>query len=534
MDIGLLDTVPSDKSIKKENSHYNEESRESQIYNDLIRAYTRANSKMDSQLRKKALLDLINFDLFRRNKITLVTDNLSELKMLRNSSLDSLIILYLELKVKHEFALKNDDNLVIDKNQWNEALRLGNEIPSDSIVSLIYNLKALYHELHENNLAKAIEAYFKSLYHAAKVKSDFYELRKFSSFANIGNIKQNEKKFASAIKFYNKSLISISNDIHPLSKIRLYEWFSDCFFALNKYDSSYHYLKLSYNAKVDYDQVLQHNAVTELQEKYQNQKLSTKLSTETIKSKKLTITTLSLGGLFTLSLLALWGIRRINRLKQITLNQQIKETQQQGHLAAINAQLDGEEQERKRVATALHDGISSHLAAAAVHLQIIEQKHKGNGNDSIQKANHLIKEASERSRKLSHDLYPPILIQNGLIAALEALALLYSNDNLTIECLSHIDSLGISKKLEAKLYYIINEAIQNVIKHSRATSCTIRLQYESNLNIIITDNGIGLSPDQSKNGMGIQSMTARIVNEGGIIKILDNRPTGTTIHISIP
>ena len=470
--------------------------------------------------------------------------------LLRNDSNENLWWKYFEILTKSDKSIGNYvsalyENKIIIQSCYRDAHYSSVSIDNWEILFIlskkdlpiriqIHSLYAKYLELTEIQNERAIEQYklVLQISDSLSFNSDNY---KFGAICNIANVYQNQEKPDSAITLY-KVALSIktpSNKVYN-NTIRLYSWISDCFLALNQYDSAYHYMQLTHETLVNAEKTKHDVAISELERKYNYEKKEKELLVQKESNRKFYIASLSLGGLLSISLIGLWGLRRINKLKQLTLNQEIKDTQQQGQLAAINAQLDGEEQERKRVASVLHDGISSHLTAASFHLQLLTQN-KVTNQQAVSKAADLIEEAAERSRELSHQLYPPILIKHGLVAALEALSSSFTNASLTYKVVNILTIKSINTNLESKLYYIISEVMQNVLKHSQATHCELHISnIEDMLKVNIKDNGIGIHKNTNSTGLGLSSIHARIQSLNGTVQISTNDGIGTTVVMEVP
>ena len=488
----------------------------------------------DTEIKCNALEGILKYHMFKANDTLSFNYFLAEHKLRCTSETERIHNKYFELRSEHDQKLISKNLFIVNDKKWKELILECDLYKLYELKTLILATKAIYHELQERNDKKAIKSYLQAISSSSHTSFEFHELRKFVSYLNIGNIYQKQGETTRALSYYKLGLNSKSNRKHSQSVITAYKWISQCFANLNQIDSSLYYLDQSYKLSEKYNSRRQATQVKEIQEKYQNEKLSNSLAQSSIKRKQFYIASLSLGGLLSISLIGLWGLRRFNNLKQLTLNQEIKDTQQQGQLAAINAQLDGEEQERKRVASVLHDGISSHLTAASFHLQLLTQNEITN-QQAVSKAADLIEEAAERSRELSHQLYPPVLIKHGLVAALEALSSSFTNASLTYKVVNILTIKSINTNLESKLYYIISEVMQNVLKHSQATHCELHISnIEDMLKVNIKDNGIGIHKNTNSTGLGLSSIHARIQSLNGTVQISTNDGIGTTVVMEVP
>lgn len=202
----------------------------------------------------------------------------------------------------------------------------------------------------------------------------------------------------------------------------------------------------------------------------------------------------------------------------------------------LSATLDGKEEERKVIAETLHDNVSALLSSANLHLQAMAKQLNGNTPAELNKTKNILNEASDKIRDLSHSLVSPVLQKFGLKLSISEIADKFSNSELEIE--TNIEGLTrYESNFEVKTYNIIHEFCNNIIKHSKATKAKIYIQDEEGfLNVLISDNGIGFDKDlvNTKDGLGIAHIEARVELMNGEINIESQKSVGTTIKIKLP
>ena len=222
------------------------------------------------------------------------------------------------------------------------------------------------------------------------------------------------------------------------------------------------------------------------------------------------------------------------KLKQ---KNRIKNIQNKIHQNIINASIDGQESERKKVALFLHDTISASLSSAGMHLNVFLSQHSA-VPDEIIKTKFILDETHDKVRDLSHDLLPTLLVRFGLLYALDDLCEKYSNSNLHFEYLNTISNKKrYAEKFETRLYFIISELLNNIIKHSEATRAEVSLSESNNELIIeITDNGKGFDINRFNfvEGFGLNQIKARINNLNGNFDVKSKIHEGTSIKITVP
>ena len=203
----------------------------------------------------------------------------------------------------------------------------------------------------------------------------------------------------------------------------------------------------------------------------------------------------------------------------------------------INATLSGQEMERKKIAYFLHDNISALLSTAGIHLNILQSKSKEN-NEELTKTISILNEAHDKVRDLSHELIPALLVRFGLFYAVEDVCEKNSNSKLQVEYESSVEKeKRFNDEFEIKIFFIISELINNIIKHSNASMAKISIaQNGDQLFINVFDNGKGfdMSKFNTLEGFGINQIKSRINGMKGKISIDSKLDMGTIITIEVP
>lgn len=221
---------------------------------------------------------------------------------------------------------------------------------------------------------------------------------------------------------------------------------------------------------------------------------------------------------------------------QLIQNQNIEKLKSESQVRILNATIDGKESERKDIAETLHDSVSALLSSANLHLQATRSQFKGNHPIEIDKTQEIITEASEKIRDLSHTLVSSVLLKFGLNYAIKDMAEKYSNSQIKIE--AEVGKVRrYQQNFEIKVYNIIQEFLNNVLKHSQAKNATITLKEEKDkLCFVISDDGIGFDKNKvtSKDGLGLNQIDARIQMMKGKFHINSYTNKGTTIEVDLP
>jgi signal transduction histidine kinase len=182
----------------------------------------------------------------------------------------------------------------------------------------------------------------------------------------------------------------------------------------------------------------------------------------------------------------------------------------------------------------LHDGAQQQLVALGVQLTLARRLIEPDAPkaaatfDALQQA---ATDALENLRDLARGIYPPLLADQGLVAALEAQA---RKAALPVE----IEGEGVGRypqEVEAAVYFCCLEALQNVAKYANASSARVRLaDRDGMVTFEVTDDGTGFDPERTPLGTGLQGMKDRLEALGGIL-MMDSTPDGgTTVGGTIP
>ncbi len=197
------------------------------------------------------------------------------------------------------------------------------------------------------------------------------------------------------------------------------------------------------------------------------------------------------------------------------------------------------EEERRRLRRDLHDELAPTLAAlgltAATVGELIpaDPKAAASANDKLRTA---IRATVGDVRRLVYDLRPPALDELGLVEAVrERASRLDGGEGLRVTVEAPEELPALPAAVEVAAYRIVQEALTNVSRHARASTCTVRLACPEgrSLTVEVTDDGVGL-PERSRGGVGLHSMRERAAELGGTCEISPASPSGTRVLARLP
>ncbi|MEM7372331.1 MAG: sensor histidine kinase [Bacteroidota bacterium] len=209
---------------------------------------------------------------------------------------------------------------------------------------------------------------------------------------------------------------------------------------------------------------------------------------------------------------------------------------------SLNSMLEGQEQERQRIAADLHDSLGGTLAAVKVSLFTLQKKLSGQSEDASKAYTHtreLLEEAYKEVRRISHNLTDNALEHEGLGRALDKLCkTLKDHSGLLINLeTSGLDTVTLDGKTEIQLYRIVQEIFQNIIKHACADKVSLQLSlHRDRLNLLIEDDGVGFEyePEKIHEGIGLFNISRRVKQMRGTLEIDSAPGQGTTTIIDLP
>ena len=422
---------------------------------------------------------------------------------------------------------------------FNKALTIAEKINDQKSKAIdLHNIGTLYDE--QLHYKKAIDYYQQSL----KLKTEL-ELQENSikTIINIGGVltklNQNDSAEVMLLKGYK-----LARKHHLLIEQKAaLEKLAEHYAKIGKHEAAFNYRTQESYLK---DSIFNDNYTDKINNLYvafetaqtKNDLLNEQLKTDQLKTQKaqaeLKVATRNNQLIILVSLvfiLLLAGGFVFYRTKQKQKNKlaQIRiEEQQKGLSAVIHAQ----EEERKRIAKDLHDGIVQQLGGLKLGLQKV---FSGKENDETNKIVEILDNSAQELRELSHKMMPRALGELGLIPALEDM-LENSLGNSTI--IHQFEHFGInsrfSEKIEIAIYRISQELINNVIKHSGASKVNVQLFKTGNdVILIVEDNGEGIKDDK-KDGIGLMNISSRLDTINGKVNFEPSPESGTLATVKIP
>ncbi|MDJ1472782.1 tetratricopeptide repeat-containing sensor histidine kinase [Xanthocytophaga flava] len=225
--------------------------------------------------------------------------------------------------------------------------------------------------------------------------------------------------------------------------------------------------------------------------------------------------------------------RKLSQQKELNYQQQLKETKQTQQIQLTQALMQGEEKERKRLATDLHDGLGGMLAGIKINLSRIAGN-DGRSGSELDKILNQLDVSTNELRRIARNMMPESLLQLGLESALRDMCDSMTTDKTQISFEAFDIDTKLPKETQVNIYRIVQELLTNSIKHANASEIIVQCsQNESIFFITLEDNGQGFDPvaKGQKSGIGLTNIQNRVEYLKGKLDISSALSEGTTINI---
>ncbi|MDX5421975.1 MAG: PAS domain-containing protein [Hymenobacteraceae bacterium] len=219
------------------------------------------------------------------------------------------------------------------------------------------------------------------------------------------------------------------------------------------------------------------------------------------------------------------------KLKEVTISQKL--SQQKDNLKVV---LQTQEEERKRIAEALHNGLGQLLYVIKMHLEQCK-KPVAASREVVSDMEQLLEEAIRETRTISFELMPSILQDFGLEVTLTELCKRLSKASVKISLSKYECEGRLEESVEIGVYRIVQELVNNVLKHAEASEAEIEVKRQQDrLRLVVRDNGKGfnLSAGNLKKGVGLLSIRNRLKLLNGKLKVESGASSGTVIKVLLP
>lgn len=453
----------------------------------------------------------------------------------------------------YETAIRSRDSSIIMRSMLNKVAVFSELNKPDSL--LFYSQKGLSisRQLNETfsigKFYQAVGRYYSDDGH--KPDSAIYYLDKAFHYLNqvnsvydiainwheLGEVYLQKKDYNNSVRCFKKAIeLGRQFDlkqllVYVLDKIVLAEE------GKGSFDSAYYHLKEFVLINDSLQRKTQAQNVDELETKYRTEikDKQLKLQQATIKQKN-TLNYILIGSTAALLIISLLSYRTYKQKRKLQ-EQKITELEKEKLLLATQSILKGQEEERSRLAKDLHDGLGGLLSGVKLQLGamkgnlILSEEHGRTFNKALVKLDESISEM----RRVAHNMMPEALMKLGLEQALQDYCDgLSESQPFTINCEFHALENRMPASTEIVVYRIVQELLNNAVKHSGATTILAQvIRQGDNLSITVEDNGKGfdISKTDITKGAGLANVKARVDYLKGQMDIQSAPGRGTSVHI---
>ncbi len=364
------------------------------------------------------------------------------------------------------------------------------------------------------------------------------------TYLNIGNAYLLNKEAKNSLPWLELAVALFKEVEYPRGESDAAQLLSEAYSSLGNYKKAFEFKEIQLTLSDSILNTESNKQIAELQTQYdtekKNQTIQNLNQENTIQKLKINSQNIYLYmGSVLLLLTTVVGFMLHNRakLKQESKFQNEIILQQD---AASGAIVEAEERESKRIAGELHDGVGQLFAAVKLNLSGLDSEMNFNNEyakNLYTKTIDLVDDACAEVRSISHNLMPNVLLKAGLASAIREFISKIDEKQLRV----NLETIGLNEKIDSKietvLYRVIQELVNNVIKHAKANILDIQITLdEGAIEATIEDNGKGFNTDNIKNseGIGLKNIQSRVDFLKGSVEWDSAIGRGTVVSIHIP
>jgi PAS domain S-box-containing protein len=206
----------------------------------------------------------------------------------------------------------------------------------------------------------------------------------------------------------------------------------------------------------------------------------------------------------------------------------------------LRAVIDAEERERERIASEIHDDLGPLMSTIKLYVNELESDdlEEEERTEFLQKANEILDEAITSTRTIANNLTPRVIIDFGLVRALESFCKkLNLSQKINIIYEASIEE-RVDQTIELVLYRVVTELLNNSMKHANASKIEVYLEkFDNVLQLTYMDDGVGFELDkvlnQESTGMGLKNIISRLRSIGGTYRIHSKKAAGTLVVVEV-
>lgn len=371
----------------------------------------------------------------------------------------------------------------------------------------------------------------------AMAKSHGDKVRSLDALINLGINDEYQLMYRKALAHYEEAL-TIAESIPNMKHVEfLKRYIGRVLGLMENYKGGYKVLEEAYELTDSLYDSEKMEALTRFQTEFKTKEkdveianLRAETAEQELQNAQLYNSLLIVGAALLILLLA-FIIYRLRAQRRFQRAQQAAQTTQ------FRAVLEAEEKERNRIAHELHDSLGQLLSTTKLHLSAVGNSVPPAQQRAYQDAVGLLDDSVSEVRQISHNLAPPALTRNGLAVALKDMArMIRKSAHLSFALQLPSEPLSVPKEQQIHLYRIIQELVNNSIKHAACSEIGVAIQQSiEGMDIRVWDDGGGfeMSNGTPSTGLGLTSIMGRVSLLGGSVTMKSDLGKGTETTISL-
>ncbi len=433
-----------------------------------------------------------------------------------------------------QYLKLNDLDKSLYYNKIAEAL--GEELNDKYALGIIYNNLGQF-AFSNGKYESALRYYEKSLENKM-ITGLAFDL--IPTYNNLGQVHILLEQPDEAIRYLHKGLsLTSSEDRWPLLAN-----LSKAHFAVGQLDSANLYFDQTMAAKDSIFSIERQKVIDELRTIYEKDRMELEIARLNSLQYQNRLIFYGVSALLVSSLIiTLLFLKNTKKKRRISEQNEKLEKQRMDQLMleqewlGIKAMMTGREYEREKISEELHDQVGSLLATLKLYLDSLGMNgHPKEFKKLHERANHILNLTYDHVREMAHSKRTGVLIREGLIPAIEAMA---ENISLARNMQIHVKGTDqenrLQPELETGIFKSVQELLSNAIKHSGADLVEVYISQNDNLlSITVRDNGQGFDPENTPWGQGFKTIWQRMQDYNGDFDIKSSLSTGTSVFLYVP
>lgn len=359
--------------------------------------------------------------------------------------------------------------------------------------------------------------------------------------ANLGGIYNAQKNYAVAKTMFDRALHIAEQEGLGRVRLQCYDGLAEIAARQGRNEESVQLFRRYIDLKDSLYNEERSAQLAEMRTRYDSEKKERensflKAENELKDRRNRAIATGSASALVLLSLSGVLLYQSRRRAQEIRFQRELLLERERGLIAVF----DATEEERRRIARDLHDGIGQQLSGLKLGWDGLRHQLSDRDQtktDQLRRLSEVLDESAKEVRNLSHQMMPRTLQERGLLVALEDMvrkSFAFSDVTYRIEHFQ-VEHARFSTRVEIGMFRIAQELVNNILKHSGANAVTIQLLRNKDRLILITeDNGKGFSPDQKADGIGMLNVASRLSTIGGELSWERGPEGGMVATVRVP